>query len=558
MIAYINNGSRMSGLMVYLAGPGDSNEHTDQHIVAGHSVITGRDDFAGQLDRTTALAVAHEIDLPRKLFGTKVEQVAKGKAQQEFASGTAASVAVLEATEDVNVWHCSLSIAAHEGELSDETWSQIADDFMDGMGFTGADGGVPARWVAVRHGLSENGNDHIHIAASRVREDGTVVSTWRDRVKASNLCAEIERKYGLDVIESRSKPRTERNANASVPTRAEVEKSAARRGQPSPFPGRNGAPSRRRSGSSDPGLSRSEPNQPARVQLRQVVSETAAAVSGPEEFLRELGGQGVLVYRRLDESGRMTGYAVADPADTNAKGNPIFFGGHTLAPELSWPKLNKAWESRSGMDPVPTAPRERTDTIVTRLGAATTAVKNAAEAVRTGTEDPAPIAAAAQSVLSGWARASERQSDRRDVAAISWRHADAARCGGAYEPSHAGTHARALRDASWTLSALRTFTAAGRAHAPTMELALALAALLVELSAWHERSHRPIHAQASRSAADGCRQYTDTYAAVDLYGRPKTSVPVSRPTTVRPTGVRANPTPNRSHDGRGRGQGPTR
>ena len=40
------------------------------------------------------------------------------------------------------------------------------------MGFTEASGKAPIRWVAIHHGVSTNGNDHIHIAATMVREDG--------------------------------------------------------------------------------------------------------------------------------------------------------------------------------------------------------------------------------------------------------------------------------------------------------------------------------------------------------------------------------------------------
>jgi hypothetical protein len=50
------------------------------------------------------------------------------------------------------------------------------------MEFAGPDTGkADCRWVAVRHGLSTNGNDHIHIAVSLVREDRTKASVHNDR-----------------------------------------------------------------------------------------------------------------------------------------------------------------------------------------------------------------------------------------------------------------------------------------------------------------------------------------------------------------------------------------
>ena len=53
---------------------------------------------------------------------------------------------------------------------------------------TVASGKAACRWVAVRHGLSTNGNDHVHIAVSLVREDGTKASTHNDFKNAQQVC----------------------------------------------------------------------------------------------------------------------------------------------------------------------------------------------------------------------------------------------------------------------------------------------------------------------------------------------------------------------------------
>ncbi|GAB4590289.1 relaxase/mobilization nuclease domain-containing protein [Nocardia sp. IFM 10818] len=109
------------------------------------------------------------------------------------------------------MWHCSLSLHADEGELPDEKWAAIAREFMDLMEFSGnLSGRADARWVAIRHGLSARGNDHLHIAASAVREDGTRVNTYRDFARAQDACKELEQRHGLRVVLGRHDGRTTR------------------------------------------------------------------------------------------------------------------------------------------------------------------------------------------------------------------------------------------------------------------------------------------------------------------------------------------------------------
>lgn len=79
--------------------------------------------------------------------------------------------------------------------------------FVEGIGFNGAGGqdGVkaPCRWVAMRHALSTAGNDHVYLAVSLVREDGTKANIWNDRPRAQTLAGWLERRHGLFVLESR-------------------------------------------------------------------------------------------------------------------------------------------------------------------------------------------------------------------------------------------------------------------------------------------------------------------------------------------------------------------
>ena len=154
MMPNVVRGDRMVGLMSYLVGPGRSNEHTEPHLVAGDGALLAWHDDA-ELSGQAAVAIARHLDRPRTAMGVEV------------TGG--------------HVWHCSLSLRAEEGALSDEKWRAIADDFVRAMDFDDAEGAkAPCRWVAVRHGVSTNGNDHIHRVVNLVREDGTKASVHND------------------------------------------------------------------------------------------------------------------------------------------------------------------------------------------------------------------------------------------------------------------------------------------------------------------------------------------------------------------------------------------
>src|SRR5699024_4982662 len=111
-------------------------------------------------------------------------------------------------SKDAHVWHCSLSLRAEEGRVSPEKWKAIAEDFVDRMGFIDPDGAKSSRWVAIHHGSSKKGNDHIHIAVQMVREDGTKANAFGDFKKAQTVCSELETKHGLEVVESRGQQRS--------------------------------------------------------------------------------------------------------------------------------------------------------------------------------------------------------------------------------------------------------------------------------------------------------------------------------------------------------------
>lgn len=76
MIPNITRGSRMSGLLLYLASTDadkTKNAHTDPHLVAGDAAIMAWYDD-GVLDRDDAMAIARHLDQPRKAYGVEVLQ----------------------------------------------------------------------------------------------------------------------------------------------------------------------------------------------------------------------------------------------------------------------------------------------------------------------------------------------------------------------------------------------------------------------------------------------------------------------------------------------------
>jgi hypothetical protein len=332
MIPKIRRGKKMSGLVSYLLGPGEHNEHTDRHIIAGSPTVMREvwlEHFDGPGDdaaaREVALAVADEVEIPRRLYGTQVRMKAKPVAVG--VGGRELGLDVVEPAgkgekgqyKDAPVWHCVLALMPGE-ELSDDRWQQIADEFMERMGFTGTPDGkrAQARWVAVRHGLSGEhgeGQDHIHIAASLVREDGSKVSTYDygpgkakgDWRRADEICGELEREFGLKVLASRKE-----GGGLSENSRAEIER-AKRLGTP----------------------------ETERERLRRMVRAHAVAAESETAFVTGLREAGVSIRARYAAGGttEVTGYSVRLQRGGSEVGPWV--GGGKLAGDLSLTALRE-------------------------------------------------------------------------------------------------------------------------------------------------------------------------------------------------------------------------
>lgn len=302
MMPNIVDGGDMGGLMRYLLGPGRANEHTEAHLVAGSDVIMDRFGEWSQLSPAQAGEVAKMLDRYMSSFGVRPEGPVRS-----FNPATGRTEVVDLGPN--HVWHCSLSLRPGEGPLSEDKWQAIAKDFMDAMGFTDASGKAPCRWVAVRHGTSKNGGDHIHIAANRVRADGTKWSEHADQIQSQRACNTLEHRYGLEVVESREHGRGSRCDSAQALNKA------ARQGKPTTD----------------------------RAQLETRVRTAALAADSEVDFIRRARELGVRLRPRF-ASGRtdvVLGYSVA--LHTKPGERTQWYGGGSLARDLTLTRLRDRW-----------------------------------------------------------------------------------------------------------------------------------------------------------------------------------------------------------------------
>jgi hypothetical protein len=318
MMPNVVRGERMAGLMVYLAGAGRSNEHTEPHLVAGDAAMMAWHDDA-ELGRDSALAIARHLDRPRTAYGVEVN--------------------------GGHVWHCSLSLRADEGLLTDEQWNAVANDFVTAMGFDDHDGTkAPCRWVAVRHGVSKNGNDHIHLAVNLVREDGTKAPVFNDYRRAQAAARALEVRHGLEPLESATAQRAtrgydpaEREAQARARARAKYERARPTLGGNPPAWEQLAAVEKQGKVAAE-----LRADQPRHV-LALKVRAASAASDSEAEFVRRMRRTGLLVRARFAE-GRtdvVTGYSVAERPQAGER--PIWYGGGHLGRDLTLPRLRDGW-----------------------------------------------------------------------------------------------------------------------------------------------------------------------------------------------------------------------
>lgn len=304
MIPNIITGGDTGGLMRYLVGPGRANEHENPHVIAGSRDIVRKWGDWETISVSQASEIATRLDAYMHETGT----FPTGKTRRfNPATGQVEWTGEIEAT---HVWHCSLSLSPEEAALGDEVWGRIAADFMDTMGFTGSDGKAPCRWVAIHHGSAKNGGDHIHIAATIVREDGTKWSPWYDQRRAQKACNVLEHRYGLLVVESREHGRGSRCDSAAA-------QNAAKRA----------------------GASRTD-----RAVLEERLRAAAMAAASEADFVRRARRLGVRLHPRFAR-GRtdiVVGYSAALRTEDGQQTR--WWGGGRIARDLTLTQLRTRWQ----------------------------------------------------------------------------------------------------------------------------------------------------------------------------------------------------------------------
>jgi hypothetical protein len=349
----------MAGLIYYLQGPGKHNEHINPHMVAGRGGAVERfmwsaDNSVRVLSKDDAIAMARELDEPHVLHDVKVPWVDPKRKKAALAEGyTETGARATARVEDANVWQCSLALRADEAELSDELWGKIAEDFMREMGFDSVDPtDAGSRWVAIHHGKSANGNDHIHIAASMVREDGSLVKLFvppspgkkpqGDGPRSSQVIQMLERKYNLQIDrddQAVSPSYHHAEVETALQMRPDVDASAVEAGRTADFP------------TAEAGKKATQQRgEPVRFELARRVRAAATAANDEADFVELLAKHLDVVVRPRwsDTENKVVGYSVGLVPPTSDKtsvdaGNVVWYSGTSLGRDLTITELRKQW-----------------------------------------------------------------------------------------------------------------------------------------------------------------------------------------------------------------------
>jgi hypothetical protein len=253
--------------------------------------------------------------------------------------------------------------------LTDAQWAHIAAEMVAAVGIAPHGDPDAVRWVAIRHA-----DDHIHIVATLVRQDGNTAWAWNERIKAQAAARDLEERYGLHRVGPADRTSHRR------PTAAEQNKTTRQ--------GRTEVP---------------------RDRLRRDVRAAAAAAVDEADFFTGLRAVGVLVRLRHStiNPDEVTGYAVGIPDHHTAAGDTVWYGGGRLAPDLTLPQLRHRWHPVRSTAPRAGRPRIGVDQRASAFRRAADATQSAADQFASRDDDMSAVAYSAADVLASTARAFE-------------------------------------------------------------------------------------------------------------------------------------------------------
>ncbi len=483
----MQRGTRTRGLVEYLFGPGRSEEHTNQRIVAAW-------DGAWR-------GIVHPDGVQRALLTAEVDAPVHKLPEAAKPAG--------------HVYHVSISNHGEDRNLSDEEWAAVAEAVADKLGLSATDTRAGARWFAVHHGAASGDRDHIHFVATLVREDGRGIYLNKDKLALREVAKEMQSRFGLQV---RTREPGAGARELSRPELAAVVAPQAQRAvvEVSTVPGAAAVP--------EADARRADTTAAVEVprrRLERAVRAAATATTTEAEWLNRLAELGVAIEPRWARD-RVVGYrvAIADTPREAGTSKAVWFGGGKLAHDLTLPALRAGWTrvgdpstawrqaptaapapAEAGLDktPAPTSTQPAPEQVRRDFAAATTTLRGAVMTARLLGGDGADVGRAARDTGGLLAALAEHAppTERRRLVQAS---AHLARAGQVEHGQARGAHSPL--SPGFARVAVTVLTAASGGTASTAVLLAQVARLTRTVAELHAVQSRVAAARDTARAAD--------------------------------------------------------
>lgn len=298
-------GRSMKGLIRYLVGPGENNEHTNPTLVAASGTLGP--EWADAMWDDPLWGMQEVTQFARQLNAPMLEKRARGELAEDRA------------------WVLHVAISMPPGDrVPLEEWGQIAREYIAHMDLDDSGHKAPTRWAAFHHGQTKNGSDHIHLAVTMIREDGTWASSYQIKIRSQQARREIEKAHGFLPAEQAAQQR-----DVTAYTVNDAHKNSDRHSIVDPATGQTSSQRIYRETDVE--------------KLRRIMTAAAASVESEADYVQALWAAGVLTRPRFATGTRdvVTGYSVSlrpQPGES-----PYWMGGGQVRKDLALPKLRQRW-----------------------------------------------------------------------------------------------------------------------------------------------------------------------------------------------------------------------